>query len=63
MGEYFQDLLTGQMYFCRPDLLSDEHEGLPLDDYIGSLLDRYDLNDVQHRNDALGFDAQVRTSG
>jgi hypothetical protein len=60
--EHFQDLMTGQIYFCRGDLLGDEHEGLPLDDYVGSFPDRYDLNDIQRRNDALGFDAQIRQS-
>ena len=57
----FQDLMKGHMYFHRADLFDDETEGLPLDDYIHTLgLNPYDLDDIQKRNDALGFDAQVR---
>ena len=57
----FQDLMKGQMYFRRADLFDDESEGLPLDDYVHTLgLNPHDLNDIQKRNDALGFDAQIR---
>lgn len=57
----FQDLMKGHMYFRRADLFDDETEGLPLDDYIHTLgLNPYDLNDIQTRNHALGFDAQMR---
>lgn len=59
----FEDLLTGRMYFRRADLFEDESEGLPLDDYWQTLnLNRYDLNDIQVRNQHLGFDAQIRQS-
>jgi len=57
----FQDLMKGHMYFRRADLFDDESEGLPLDDYVHTLgLNPHDLNDIQKRNDALGFDAQIR---
>ena len=59
----FEDLLTGRMYFRRADLFEDESEGLPLDDYWQTLnLNRYDLDDIQVRNQHLGFDAQIRQS-
>lgn len=59
----FEDLLTGRMYFRRADLFEDESEGLPLDEYWQTLnLNRLDLNDIQIRNQHLGFDAQIRQS-
>jgi hypothetical protein len=59
----FEDLLTSRMYFCRADLFEDEGEGLPLDEYWQTLnLNRLDLNDIQIRNQHLGFDAQIRQS-
>jgi hypothetical protein len=60
----FRDLMKGHMYFRRADKFDgDETEGLPEDEYIGTLgLNPYDLNDVQTPNNALGFDAQMRQS-
>lgn len=59
-----QDLVqTGQLYLRRADKLNDEHEGLPPSEYERILkLSRFDLNDIQERDHAIGFLAQVRQS-
>lgn len=57
----FQDLMKGHMYFRRADLFEDESEGLPLDGYASIYgLNPFDLENIDKRNDALGFDSQVR---
>src|SRR4249920_3421247 len=57
----FEDLMRGDLYFHRADLFDDESEGLPPKEYERVLgLSRYDLNDIQERNYAIGFDAQIR---
>jgi len=54
---------TGQLYLRRADKLADEHEGLPPIEYERVLnLSRFDLNDMQQRDDDIGSLAQFRQS-
>ena len=58
----FRDLIsTGELYFCRADLFSDESEGLPPEEYMPILgLNPLDLRDRQKLDDSIGSDAQFR---
>jgi hypothetical protein len=58
----FRDLMTtSELYFCRPDLLSDEREGLPPEEYLATFgLNPFDLNDRRELLDQIGSDAQFR---
>jgi hypothetical protein len=61
--EKLEKLLNGELYFRRANLFDDEMEGLPPEDYERMLnLSRYDLNDIQERNAAIGFIACMRQS-
>ncbi len=54
---------TGELYLRRADKLDDEQEGLPPAEYERVLhLSKYDLNDIQERDNQVGFLAQVRQS-
>ncbi len=57
-----RDLLTtAEIYFSRADTLADEHEGLPPEDYGRPLgFDRYDIEQIQKRNNDIGAIAQFR---
>lgn len=59
----FRDLITtGQLYFCRADLFSnDEREGLPPEEYLATLgLNPFDINERQQLLHHIGSDAQFR---
>lgn len=58
----FTDLMaTGELYFCRADLFSDETEGLPPEEYLPILgLNPLDLLDRQKIVDSIGCMAQFR---
>lgn len=60
----FEDLITGKrLYFRRADLLPDQSEGLPPEDYHHVLgLNPLDLNDRQELTHSLGSMAQFRES-
>lgn len=58
----FSDLMaTSELYFCRADLLSDEREGLPPEEYLATFgLYPLDLNDRRELLNHMGSDAQFR---
>lgn len=58
----FRDLIaTGELYFCRADLFSDESEGLPPEEYTPVLrLNPFDLLDRQKLDESIGCMAQFR---
>lgn len=59
----FKDLMeTRELYFRRSDKLSDEHEGLPPEEFtrLSLRLDRYDIGDNEKLNHDLGSTAQFR---
>lgn len=58
----FRDLMeTSELYFCRADLLSDEREGLPPEEYLATFgLHPLDLNDRPELLNQIGSDAQFR---
>jgi hypothetical protein len=58
----FHDLmLSGELYFCRADLFSDESEGLAPQEYVPILgLNPFDLNDRRKIVDSIGCLAQFR---
>lgn len=58
----FCDLMTtSELYFCRADLLSDEREGLPPEEYLSTFgLHPLDLNDRRELLNHIGSDAQFR---
>jgi hypothetical protein len=58
----FRDLLsTSELYFRRADLLSDEREGLPPEEYLATFgLHPLDLNDRRELLNHIGLDAQFR---
>jgi hypothetical protein len=58
----FRDLMaTSELYFCRADLLSDEREGLPPEEYLATFgLHPLDLNDRRELLNHIGSDAQFR---
>ncbi|HEV8030310.1 MAG TPA: hypothetical protein VGP42_04760 [Stellaceae bacterium] len=62
----FQNLIeTGELYFCRADLFSnDEREGLPPEEYLPALLglNPLVLRDRQQLNHQIGSIAQFRES-
>ncbi len=53
-----------QLYLCRSDKFEDQDEGLPPFEYVQHALNLnpYDLNDIQERDHAIGYLAQVRQS-
>lgn len=52
---------TGELYLRRADTLGDEQEGLPPVEYERVLnLSRFDINDIQARDHAIGSLAQDR---
>lgn len=58
----FRDLIaTSELYFCRADLLSDEREGLPPEEYLATFgLHPFDLNERRELLNHIGSDAQFR---
>jgi len=58
----FRDLMaTSELYFCRADLLSDEREGLPPEEYLATFgLHPLDLSDRRELLNHIGSDAQFR---
>lgn len=58
----FRDLFTtSELYFCRADLLSDEREGLPPEEYLATFgLHPLDIRDRQLLFHHIGSDAQFR---
>lgn len=58
----FRDLMaTSELHFCRADLLSDEREGLPPEEYLATFgLHPLDLDDRQELLNHIGSDAQFR---
>jgi hypothetical protein len=58
----FRDLMeSSELYFCRADLLSDEREGLPPEEYLATFgLHPLDLNDRRELLNHIGSDAQFR---
>lgn len=60
----FRELIaTAELYFCRADLFDDEREGLPPEEYLGTLgLNPFDINDRRQLLNTIGSDAQFRES-
>jgi hypothetical protein len=58
----FRDLIeTSELYFCRADLLGDEREGLPPEEYLATFgLHPFDVNDRRELINHIGSDAQFR---
>lgn len=58
----FRDLMsTSELYFYRADLLSDDREGLPPEEFLATFgLHPFDLNDRQELLNHIGSDAQFR---